>query len=153
MAIKILPKFEVQGYVCVCVPCVFVCMHACVSLSIWMWLCWWCWQWVSVGCGGWEPAGHLARLDQTSRHFHPSFLLFCVSDTSLLVSSIYRMISDFPTAAFLQFSACAVCVCACVCGVVTDSSLFVFYFLHTNALAWRRHVTWLDVDKMPVWRS
>lgn len=70
--------------ICVCALCT-VCVHACalVCLSIWMWLCWWWWQWVSVGCGGWEPAGHLARLDRTSRHFHPSFLLFCVSGVHL----------------------------------------------------------------------
>lgn len=38
---------------------------------------------------------------------------------------------------------CLRCVCGC------DWLQLVFFFLHTNALAWWHHVTWIDVDKMP----
>lgn len=91
------------------------CVRACVSLSIWMWLCWWWWQWVSVGCGRWEPAGHLARLDWTSQHFHPSFLLFCVFGVRRTRLSLSLQFTGWVAIVRRQcfFISPRVCVCGC----------------------------------------
>lgn len=122
----------------VCVSLCGVCV--CLSLSIWMWLL----VMMTMGVRGmWRlracrpPCQAWPNITMFLSIFSFVPCLSSPSEASLIVSSVYRKSPDCQT----------VCVC------VSVHLGFSFVFPHTNVLVQWLHVTWMDVDKMPVWQS